>query len=941
MANDFALHVLLALPVIINLSILVGSLEGEIRSSPLMANYSADVMLGALFPIHEATSNYSDCGRIQVEDGIQLLEALLFTIDNINKQGLLPGFRLGVMILDSCDSVPHALEQSLDFIKGFISKYGEHHDDQFVCNDGSPAKYRGKEFGRVIGVIGGQSSQVSIQVANLLRIFHIPQISYLSTSPTLSNKELFGYFFRTVPSDINQVETILEILKAFEWTYVSLVYTNTDYGNKGVEELEKFAPKYKVCFATSQRINVEQYQEIDYDRVIQNLFKTSAKVVVMFADKKSARRLMAAVKRQQAVDRFVWIGSDGWSRRDTVVQGLEEVIEGAITVLPMWGRLNGFDEYFTNLRPNHQREENPWFDEFWEEYFQCRLTDRPPTRYSAPYNECQPDLSISTSSGYRQQTYLHFVRDAAYAFAYAVRDMHRDKCGEVHGICKAMKEVLDGRQLKRYLSNVTFKDELNQTFRFQQNGDGPPRYSILNYQKLKPGVYDWVEVGSYLLEGGRPQLKINKTKMKFVDGNSEYPTSYCSEPCRQDQAKIQQEGETCCWVCTNCSTYQIRPDEFHCQECPLGTLPDPNKGFCETIPEEYVDYSNPWAIAAMAIAGLGLLLTVGIGLIFGVYSDTPIIKAAGRELSYILLIGIFFSFAMTFVIVAKPTPLFCGIGRFFLGFCYTLCYSAIVTKTNRIARIFNSKNSTPRKTRYISPQSQVIITVLLTLVEVIINMAWLVIYPPNAILVYPSREENLLICAGSDNASYLVGLIYPFVLICFCTVYAFKTRKCPDGFNEARYVAFTNYTTCVLWLAFVPLFFSSSNNVQRTITLSISLTLAATVQLGCLFLPKIHTVLFKPEKNTKEGVMSQHRSCYLPSSSLAPATSPTFLLNGSCLEGDRNGQRLNSTTSSLAGHSSISDDQSYVQPTMANNTPMAVATTNGQSSSQDATSTQC
>jgi hypothetical protein len=32
------------------------------------------------------------------------------------------------------------------------------------------------------------------------------------------------------------------------------------------------------------------------------------------------------------------------------------------------------------------------------------------------------------------------------------------------------------------------------------------------------------------------------------------------------------------------------------------------------------------------------------------------------------------------------------------------------------------------------------------------------------------------------------------------------------------------------------------------------------VQLGCLFFPKLYIVLFKPEKNTKEAVMSQHRS---------------------------------------------------------------------------------
>ena len=51
-------------------------------------------------------------------------------------------------------------------------------------------------------------------MATLLRIFKIPQISYQSTSPTLSDRERFSYFFRTVPSDVTQAYAILEILRS-------------------------------------------------------------------------------------------------------------------------------------------------------------------------------------------------------------------------------------------------------------------------------------------------------------------------------------------------------------------------------------------------------------------------------------------------------------------------------------------------------------------------------------------------------------------------------------------------------------------------------------------------------------------------------------------------------------------------------------------------------
>ena len=87
--------------------------------------------------------------------------------------------------------------------------------------------------------------------------------------------------------------------------------------------------------------------------------------------------------------------------------------------------------------------------------------------------------------------------------------------------------------------------------------------------------------------------------------------------------------------------------------------------------------------------------------VFWLYSDTPIIKASGRELSCLLLLGTLVSFVMTFAIIARPNTQTCTITRFGIGLCYTLCYAALVTKTNRIHRIFNNATSSPHKPRYV------------------------------------------------------------------------------------------------------------------------------------------------------------------------------------------------------------------------------------------------
>ncbi|GBN50356.1 hypothetical protein AVEN_39944-1 [Araneus ventricosus] len=99
----------------------------------------------------------------------------------------------------------------------------------------------------------------------------------------------------------------------------------------------------------------------------------------------------------------------------------------------------------------------------------------------------------------------------------------------------------------------------------------------------------------------------------------------------------------------------------------------------------------------------------------------------------------------------------------------------------------------------------------------------------------------------------------------------------------SRYLTFTNYTTCVIWLAFLPLFVLSTSNTIRSVTLSSLLSLSGAVQLACLFMPKVYIAVFKPEKNTKDAVMCPHNrnsSCLaLPAAGLYQAP-PSNLLNG-------------------------------------------------------------
>ncbi|KAH8316443.1 hypothetical protein KR067_008053 [Drosophila pandora] len=824
-----------------------------------------DVILGGLMMVHSREDSIT-CGPIMPQGGIQALEAMLFTIDRINREQLLPNITLGAHILDDCDKDSYGLEMAVDFIKGSISNID---DAEYHCNKTQVRKV-------ISGVVGAASSVTSIQVANLLRLFRIPQVSYFSTSPELSNKQRFEYFSRTIPSDHYQVKAMVEIVKRMGWSYVSIIYEESNYGIKAFEELEELLARHNICIAIKEKLVKDSgvAEDIAYDNIVQKLLtKPRARGAIIFGSDQEVRQVMRAVRRANATGSFSWIGSDGWSARNLVSDDYEPEVEGTLSVQPQANNVRGFEEYFLGLTvENNQR--NPWFVEFWEDHFQCRYPGSTSTPYNNYTKECTKKERLSRqNTDFEDQ--LQFVSDAVMAFAYALRDMHRDLCGGGPSLCEAMKPT-KGADLLKYLRKVEFEGLSGDEFRFDGNGDGPARYNIIHFKQSQAGQYHWVKVGEYT-EG---ELRLNMSEVKFKRLSPKPPESVCSLPCELGQAKKYVEGESCCWHCFNCTTYQIRhpDDETHCKLCKLGTLPDAHKQYCRPIPEIYLRPESAWAIGAMAFSATGILITLFVMGVFVRHNDTPIVRASGRELSYILLAGIFMCYGVTFALVLKPTNIVCAIQRFGVGFCFTVVYAALLTKTNRIARIFKAGKQSAKRPSFISPKSQLVICTCLVSVQILINGVWMVIAPSHAMHHYPTREDNLLVCDSYIDASYMIAFFYPIVLIIICTVYAVLTRKIPEAFNESKHIGFTMYTTCVIWLAFVPLYFGTANHVPLRITsMSVTISLSASVTIACLFSPKLYIILIRPERNVRQSMMpprygNMHRTAGTgPSSMMAAA----------------------------------------------------------------------
>ena len=76
-----------------------------------------------------------------------------------------------------------------------------------------------------------------------------------------------------------------------------------------------------------------------------------------------------------------------------------------------------------------------------------------------------------------------------------------------------------------------------------------------------------------------------------------------------------------------------------------------------------------------------------------------------------------------------------------MGIGFSMVYGAMLTKTNRISRIFQSASQSARRPSYISPRSQLIITAVLVSVQFMAAMVWIVASIPDAEKDFPTRSE--------------------------------------------------------------------------------------------------------------------------------------------------------------------------------------------------------
>ena len=105
---------------------------------------------------------------------------------------------------------------------------------------------------------------------------------------------------------------------------------------------------------------------------------------------------------------------------------------------------------------------------------------------------------------------------------------------------------------------------------------------------------------------------------------------------------VFNQHSKCCWNCSSCegNTYTSTTDERKCRSCPSGYFVKLDNTGCLPVEDVYLKITSDWALVILSCSSLGIVLLFLTLIAFLCFSNTPVIQASRRSLSYVVMIGI-------------------------------------------------------------------------------------------------------------------------------------------------------------------------------------------------------------------------------------------------------------------------------------------------------------
>ncbi|XP_040214194.1 vomeronasal type-2 receptor 116-like [Rana temporaria] len=705
-------------------------------------------------------------------------------------------------------------------------------------------------------------------------------ISYGATDPLLTNKHLYPSFFQTLPSDQTQYLAIAKLLKHFGWTWIGVITSDDDGGERSIQELKKAASVYDICVEYIILITSEgssQRQDPRNQNIFKTFKKSTSKIVVLCSISLLTISFIATACNGHHDKTFIIPA--GPMVHYILVSNSKKMFDESLVFSPPTKNIPHLKRFLDNINTtNHPKDLLQ--EHILAMYFKC-LTSNPSlnheieSRYGITLHPCNSSVKISQLANYLYDTerfsIAYLVYKAVYAMAHSLHEMQLYISG--HPENSYLDQSFIKKNFQYFLQRVRFHDPLGEQVYFNERGEMAAFYDIHYFAAVtnnRVQFKDFAVFNASLQE--QEALVVSQAAYYWKRGMAVFT------PVRQkhrhwelmshdEQARIQERSDSefsevvvAAWfwslrVKEEPENKGVKTYKTSCIKCPEDKWPN-DKNRCVPKPVEFLSYDNdPSSIVVCAISALFFIKTSIILGMFIIYKDTPVIKANNQNLSILLLVSIMLSFLCILLFIGRPMPASCMAQHTSYGIIFSVAVSSILAKTVMIYMAFKAIKPRHSSGTFIGIKITKAIVFICPCIQILISLIWLCTSPPfpeNNIHAYPGIIISQ--CNEGSMLAFSILLGYMGLLAALSFIMSFLSRNLPDSFNEAKYITFSMLVFCSVWIAFIPAYMSVTG--KNTVLVEIFAIISSSVGvLGCIFIPKCYIIVIRPDLNVKQVLL--------------------------------------------------------------------------------------
>ncbi|XP_076467892.1 uncharacterized protein LOC143298804 isoform X2 [Babylonia areolata] len=395
-----------------------------------------DVMIAAMFGINDAFEG--ECGDYDVSS-LQEMMAVTWFVDSLNQMNYINNVTVGLEVYRTCKTSTLASKGVVSLLNKYrVDSETPAHPDQTV----------------LFGVIGPDRSAEAAAVSRLIGSLptnqRLLQISGSATAKDLSDKELYGNFFRVIPSDETQIQVILSLVLQLDWNYVAIVFEDDDYGRSMATDLRKMAEAKEVCvpvFASLRRTE-------DFDSITRKLSTDQIRGLIFLGGQLTFQQFLPILTNSRWSRSVQLILSEAVGIRTRVLWGRPAdrlVTAGSLLTAPPLLPVPEFSLFWNKLWTNRtffQLQTNAWIQRYLQKTItECSLSDED---CWAKESSFRSEQIVSAGSGSRQNAfslYLGYQVKAAAVMMSLLKRVLEHSCGpNFQGLCPESKDFIADRE---------------------------------------------------------------------------------------------------------------------------------------------------------------------------------------------------------------------------------------------------------------------------------------------------------------------------------------------------------------------------------------------------------------------------------------------------------------------------------------------------------------